>query len=72
MKEIKILIVGLGTVGSNVIKTIEKGNLSPEVYHELIDVNEWTARKYYYSILTNETRMTKSFMIIKPNTCSSA
>ena len=32
MKEIKIVVVGLGTVGSNVIKSIE--NKSYEIFHK--------------------------------------
>ncbi len=47
------------------IASINKGALAQGRYTELIDLSNVAAGKYYYSVITNESRLTKKIMVIK-------
>ena len=50
--------------GKNVA-TINKGALAQGNYKEVVDFSNLAAGKYYYSVITNESRLTKKIMVVK-------
>ncbi len=48
-----------------IVSKINKGALAQGVYNEVIDLSNVAAGKYYYSIITNESRLTKKIMVVK-------
>ncbi len=60
----KVTIKVMDATGKN-IATIEKGAMAQGEYTELVDLSNVAAGKYYYSVITNESRLTKKIMVIK-------
>jgi len=47
------------------VATINKGALAQGDYKEVVDLSNVAAGKYYYSVITNESRLTKKIMVVK-------
>lgn len=47
------------------VATINKGALAQGNYKEVVDFSNLAAGKYYYSVITNESRLTKKIMVVK-------
>lgn len=47
------------------VASVNKGALAQGNYKEVIDLSNVAAGKYYYSVITNESRLTKKIMVVK-------
>lgn len=48
-----------------IVNRIEKGALSAGLYNEVMEVSSLSAGKYYYTIYADNTKLTKSFNVVK-------
>lgn len=64
-KNFENVSVHIMDANGKIVNKIEKGNLQSGLYNEVMSVSDLSAGTYYYTIYADNTKLTKSFNVVK-------